>query len=296
MQDEVVTQVADTTHSGNTNSECEFYKNSRSRRWALTLWDEASRDKVWELRPKYFIYGVEQCPKTGRTHYQAFICFDNAKSFKRIHSVLKGTHIEPCHGSTASNIAYCKKDGDWKEFGEIPKDSGHSNVLSNLNQYNTVTDVMVNHPETYCKYRNGINDIMVNIQRLHRFIAVPHVIYLWGKTGTKKTLRTFRAGATPVTYNNGFFSDWGAARTIAIEEFRGDIPLKEVLKLCDQYHNYYTVNIKGGQKLIDLDYIYFTSPYPPRDVYKNTFTLEDNVDQFLRRICEVVECKKDDDV
>ena len=90
-----------------------------------------------------------------------------------------------------------------------------------------------------------------------------------------------------MSYNNGFFSDWMDNRIICIEELRGEIPYNELLKLLDGYHNYYSVNIKGGTKLVDLDKIYITSPLHPRECYRRQNEKSDSINQLLRRITEI---------
>ena len=113
------------------------------------------------------------------------------------------------------------------------------------------------------------------------------VYWLCGPTGTGKTRRVVEAGATTITYNNGFFSDWGDSRVIAFEEFRGEVPYRLILQITDSYHGYYTVNIKGSQKLVDVDVIYFTSPFLPEMVYFQQARDHDVIDQFLRRITRI---------
>ena len=114
------------------------------------------------------------------------------------------------------------------------------------------------------------------------------VFWICGPTGTGKTQRVVAAGATTVTYNNGFFSDWGNSKIIAFEEFRGEVPYRLILQLTDSYHGYYTVNIKGSHKVVDIDCIYFTSPFLPEMVYFQQARDHDLIDQFLRRITEII--------
>ena len=121
--------------------------------------------------------------------------------------------------------------------------------MEDVLQCNSVTEVMETMPDTYVRCRKGIIDLMENKKSKQRYFKPIKVVWTYGPTGTGKTREAFEAGAVNVTYHNGFFSDWGDARIICIEELRGEIPYNELLMLLDAYHNYYHVNIKGGQKL-----------------------------------------------
>lgn len=197
-----------------------------------------------------------------------------------------GVHIEIQRGTNSDADKYCRKEGKIVyEFGKCPNNNGQKNIAEIIESCETIGEIMQKEPETYCQYRNGIRDLMREKQSKNRFFKQPTVIWIYGKTGTGKTRAAFEDGAIPVEYNNGFFSDWGDAKTICIEEFRGGIPYGTLLKLLDGYHNYYQINIKGGQKFVDLDKIYITSPLKPDEII---FTGgADSIDQLLRRITEV---------
>ena len=68
---------------------------------------------------------------------------------------------------------------------------------------------------------------------------------------------------------------------------RGQIPFTELLKITDDYHNYYKVNIKGGFKYVDVDEVYITSPKTPNECYPNQ-TKNDSIEQLTRRIDKIV--------
>jgi len=66
----------------------------------------------------YLVFGKETCPTTGRHHWQSYVEFKNKKTFNQAKRILpEGAHIEAARGDADSNKTYCKKDGDFKEFG-----------------------------------------------------------------------------------------------------------------------------------------------------------------------------------
>lgn len=99
----------------------------RSRNWCFTAWPTPGEvldgtDSFYkEDRMQYLLMGKETCPNTQRLHWQCFVQLMNPAPFASVVSLLDFNvppHIEACRGSPAQNIAYCKKDGDWVDYGE----------------------------------------------------------------------------------------------------------------------------------------------------------------------------------
>lgn len=75
----------------------------------------------------YLVYQLEQCPDTGRLHFQGYL--ETARTvrlgFVRRLNGLEGAHFEHANGSPEQNKAYCTKqesrlDGPW-EHGVISR-------------------------------------------------------------------------------------------------------------------------------------------------------------------------------
>lgn len=277
-----MTQPSDTSTSGNINR--------RARDWIMTIWNPAHLGKLIKDTHEYLLIGAEEtCPDTQRKHNHVVIYFKNARAFSALNNKYPGSWLHAKNGTYEQAKTYAAKEGIYYEHGDLPNENGTNQICMLIEEHDTLKSLMENAPEPYCKYRNGLKDIYAAKEAKKRYFEKPLVTYSWGKTGCGKTKPYFENGYVPVTYNNGFFSDWGDARAIVIEEFRGGIPYAELLKLCDGYHNYYNVNIKNGQKLIDLDFIGFTSPEAPEHWYRNMQCSEgDKLEQWLRRI-DVIE-------
>lgn len=97
---------------------------SRNRNYVFTLnnYNESDETILSLIECKYMLYGREVAPTSGTKHLQGFIVFSNAKSLSAVRRILRGCHIEIARGSAAQCIAYCKKEGDFVERGEIPRD------------------------------------------------------------------------------------------------------------------------------------------------------------------------------
>lgn len=261
----------------------------KRRNYFITFWN---MDYPKSL-PKNATYlcTCEDSAKDGKFHGHAFIYFKNGTTLKGV----KKLFGNDCHAERPQLNSKCieyvlnsveTRKHDFHEYGKRPMDNG-IHQMEQVLECNTITEVMEKMPDTYVKYRNGIKDVINNKQSKNRYHKPPIVHWFYGPTGTGKTREAFEAGAAAVEYNNGFFTDWRDARMICIEELRGEIPYKTLLKLLDAYHNYYTVNIKGSEKFIDLDEIYITSPYRPEAIYTQQVTRVDSIEQLLRRITDL---------
>lgn len=268
-----------TDASGNTTSSA----NRKAKHFQLTLNNvdlyEELKEYITGLKTNtYFIACKENAPTTGHEHIHIYSQFNNATRL----SIKKccGAHIETCNGTPQQNVDYIKKDGNiLDEIGTYRKWGGLPSIVEAKNATDEELD------ELPINYYNTVEKIKAK-RHGERYFKPPTVEWHYGPTGTGKTRKAFEAGAENVIYNNGFFSDWGDARVISIEEMRGQIPFDELLRLTDGYHNYYKVNIKGGDKYIDLDGIFISSPKRPEECYPRQ-TESDNISQLLRRITKI---------
>lgn len=75
---------------------------------------------------KYLVYGRETAPTTGTPHLQGFIVLPRNARLRAVKRVLgvERIHVELSRGSAAQAADYCKKDGDFEEFGQAPVTPG----------------------------------------------------------------------------------------------------------------------------------------------------------------------------
>lgn len=108
----------------------------------------------------YIVFGFE-VGESGTQHLQGFVYFHNAVKFDFVKRTLTGNpHIEPSRGTLAQAIAYCKKDGNYCEFGKKPmtrEEQGqaeveaytHARTCAEEGNYDTVrSDIFIRHYST----------------------------------------------------------------------------------------------------------------------------------------------------
>lgn len=98
-------------------------RNTPLRRIAFTI-NNPSSTRLEELKAIPWIrYGIAAREKgeKGTPHLQCCATFSKQVRFNTVRAAIPGAHIEAMRCSTADNIRYCKKDGDFEEWGDIPK-------------------------------------------------------------------------------------------------------------------------------------------------------------------------------
>ena len=249
---------------------------------------------------KYLLAVPETAPSTGHPHIHCYVWYYKHERLYLDH--LPGCDIQRVKGRPWQVVEYLLKTQDEEGF-EILKETGDrpqkpkwikegrcnahkAQVTAGDVVAMTEDELLQLTPAQYLKAKQ------VRLQEEDRawstkgpyYKKIP-VVWIAGPSGVGKTRWCVEHGATMVTYENGFFSDWGDARIIAFEEFRGQIPYPKFLQITDSYHGYYKVNIKGGHKRVDFDAVYITSPLLPQDCYPRQ-NQKDSLDQLMRRITE----------
>lgn len=154
-----------------------------SKNWCFTLnnYTNADTSRIDGLvtsdpdRIAYVIYGKE-IGQSGTPHLQGFIALKAKSRLVRVKNIIGGNpHLEVARNVPAS-IQYCKKDGDWKEFGSIQKNrQGQRNDLDGFKKavksgMLSLSEIREHHSEVYAKYQRFCIEY---IQDNHPQITVP---------------------------------------------------------------------------------------------------------------------------
>lgn len=236
----------------------------------------------------YFVLGTE-VGESGTKHIQGYIEFATNRKLARLKKELGDSiHWEKRKGTAAQAADYCKKDGDFVEWGEISKgaaNQGRRTDIENVRELalggSGMKDIVqvatsfqaLRFAETTLKYHEKKRDFK------------PRVIWLHGPTGSGKTRRAFEESVNPWISgkNLKWWEGYDAHKHVIIDDFRKDFcTFHELLRILDRYP--YTVEVKGGSRQLLATDIWITSCFPPDEVYD---TRED-VGQLLRRIDEII--------
>ena len=140
---------------------------SRAKRWCFTLnnYNDEHQTKLRAMAPdtEFLIFGRE-VGATGTPHLQGFVIFKSQLRFNRVQELLPGCHLSVAR--TVSQAAeYCRKDGDFEEFGTLPVDT--SGKRSDIDRFKeavengevkTFSDALLEHSAVYAKYPNFVHN------------------------------------------------------------------------------------------------------------------------------------------
>lgn len=262
------------------------------QRWCFTFFYKNGADKkhIQDLeqdrRFTYLCYGKEVCPETGRKHLQGWFYLKDPYQRKTVKKMMGvKCYLEACNGSVAQNEIYCGKDDKVFSFGKIPK-QGTRNDLTEIRTRildgESIRDLLYEgklNNNQQLKFAEGCKKYRRPPKR-----EMPKIYWYYGATGTGKTQTAARKAGDDVYWvepNGEWWDGYCNEESVIWDEFRGQIPLNKWLRLCDR-HPYMGAQ-KGTFEYIQPKKIFFTSPFPPEQVYKNC---GEQIDQLYRRITE----------
>lgn len=236
----------------------------------------------------YIIYGKEISPTTNKPHLQGYVEFVHPKLFKQLIKQISPTHIEIAKSKKEFNIEYCKKDGNWTEFGNTPNESEQGKrsdletikyeIINNGKQVQQILDLITNPQQL--RFAEGLVKYAPQAKRNN-----VHVRWYWGPSGSGKT-KTAYEEFPDAWISSGDFKFWNGyygQKQIILDDLRhDDIKYNILLRILDGYP--FTVNIKGTHTALMAETIIITSTKHPLDTF---FELDEDPTQLTRRINEI---------
>lgn len=260
--------------------------------------NDVNRFKLLIADPRvgYIIIGLEGADDTP--HLQIYVEFNVRTTFAQAKRLLSDRiHIEARCSSATKAAEYCKKEGDFYEYGKISKVTSGARsdldaLFTDLRAGMTINEISVEHFGAFMRYNRSIVSFM-NINASPRdFLS--EVVCLWGKTGVGKTRSVwdFHDKNDIYVHPGGRWFDGYTGQTVALfDDFGGsEFKLSYLLKLLDRYPM--RVPIKGSFAEWRPRTIYLTSNHAPCEWYPNA--KPNHVEALMRRISRCVEMKMDE--
>lgn len=266
----------------------------RSRDWCFTVnnYSDADIETIQGLSSLvvYSIVGKEVAG-TGTPHLQGYLYFSDAKSFQKIQKLLpKGTHIEKAKGTPTQASEYCKKEGDFFEYGALPEKQGKRTDLDIVRE-------MVSQGKTM----NDVIDVAKNFQAIRTAEVLmkyrepkrnwkPTVTWIFGPSGCGKTKMAHELHPDLYRKTNSsgkWFDGYDAHKHVLIDDVKETTReyYSFLLELLDRYEM--RVETKGSSRQFVATDVLLTSIWSPEQLFGSFL----GAVELVRRIDKLIELK-----
>ena len=273
----------------------------RAHRWVFTLNNptaesEAKAKEFLESTRVVLVIAEREVGEQGTPHIQGFFCTDKDYHRSTI-SVWMGSceYLEKAIGSRKSNYLYCTKEGPdalWMQKGihydtkELDTtDQGFAVIHKDL-KTKAPAEFEEEHPQFFFFHRQQCLAAMLDFQESQQKVWPGRLpdknFWVWGKTGTGKTLWAYRVAEGHHMFRKKVSKWWDG-----YDAWRHDLVLVDEWpaasertgltdSLCSLLKNWsdrysFTAEIKGGHVMVHPGrfILIVTSQYPIQDCFTN---------------------------
>lgn len=265
-----------------------YEKDHKDRNWCFTAWEEhqPERPEPQDMKTiKYWVVGREICPETKKVHWQGFISFKNARKPSGVQKLIdkdnwKKVHVEPKlqHSSFDDCRDYCIKDGDAKEWGELPQQGARNdikNFYEDIKKKRKYLEIADDHTECMAKYLKFYKETKFQVAREDVKFEEIEVNVIVGPAGCGKTRSVVEKHpdvywVEPTNSGTVWFDGYDGQEAILFDDFYGGVKYSQMLRFLDGYK--FQLPIKGGFTWKQWKKVYITSNKHPDQWYKHGLT------------------------
>lgn len=275
---------------------------TRSKQFTFTSFQ--SIPPLFTGNMRYLLYAPEFTEKEQH-HWQGFVIWTDAKTISASSKCLGKIAVKMMaeNATIEDNQTYIKgpyskgdkfkpANPDFKEFGKVPEQGKRTDLFELRDEImngKSVNEITLENPNIYHQYGRTIEkleSIYLN-KKIRKEMTTCDWYY--GDTGTGKSHIAFtdyfnfedpKSYYLHDTNDKGWWDHYSQQEYVVINEFRGEIPLKNLLDLIDKWpckvprRNVGTVNFTSKHIII-------TSSKSPSGCYPNC---DDRIEQLLDRI------------
>lgn len=266
----------------------------------------AALKKIGYLR--YACVGKE-VGDSGTPHLQGMCTFTKQVRFNTIRKDFKKAlgflpHIERMLGTPEQAATYCKKDGDYEEWGDVPNPGKRNDLkeaVAELQSGKSISDLIndPNHGTVVVKYHKGLTFLSNELNKL-KLARKKAVVWIHGPTGIGKTRKAMELAETAPGgwWISGsdlkWFDGYAHQQVVIFDDLRyNHASFSFLLRLLDRYE--LQVPIKGGFSRWNPGVIFITSPQSPREMFTTEWRNSESEDlrQLERRCTAILELPTD---
>jgi len=242
----------------------------RSRGYCFTINNPTQIDDdnvdILVTKAIYVIVGKE-VGESGTPHYQGYAWFQNALTFATVQRILTRAHIEKAKAGPTENIAYCKKENNFQEWGNPPSDTNQKRKWTEILQMaraGKLKEIEEQWPHIFLRYYKTLATL---VQPQHLILPSLENEWWYGPTGLGKSKELHEK--YPGFYDKTLNKWWDGYRmedVVVIEEWspKNEITTSFLKRWADHYP--FTAEIKGGV---------MTGIRPKKIIVTSNFTMEE---------------------
>jgi len=221
-------------------------------------------------------------------------------------------HIEKRLGTAQQASDYCKKGDqthqEWQDKGvnganygvnaAILTEHGELKIQGRRTDLEQVYDaakagattmeIIEENPAAYIRNFKGIEAVKDAMIKPRDHNEATECICYYGPTGTGKTRKAVEDNPGAFIQGPGmkqWFDGYQGEKTVIFDEYRGQLPFGQLLKLMDRYAE--RVERKGGSCQFAGRLLIFTMPTHPRKLYPGLEERDGKMDQLRRRFNKI---------
>lgn len=207
---------------------------------AVTIPAKYGEPKFDPTYMSYLVYGLEKAPTTGYEHYQTYVELNEEMAYSDVYKLFGG----PCDISIRRRdkktmIAYCKKDGKWREFGAQMKQGERTDIkdmMKDVKSGEKIVSIAEKYESTWTRNYRAMEyykSLLLAKNKLRKDVSITAIV---GPPGTGKTTLASLMVDLDDTYfktlEGHWYDGYDGEKTIIFDEFRkGSVDLKHLLQL-----------------------------------------------------------------
>ncbi len=253
-------------------------KPVQSKNWLFTDYKSKRFGEIYEEYSdiiSYICVGQEVCPTTNRPHQQGWVQFKRKRRFNGVLRVLGQMNIESCRGTPDQNSKYCKKEGNWEEFGAYSKQGARTDlehIKKMLDDGDTMKEVADCHFGSFLRYNQGMFKYrQLVLEEETRARRELEVTLITGPTGIGKTTMAVGKNDSDTYLIDGcdlrWWDGYEGQRRLVIDEYNNNVPIETLLKLLDGQQK--RLAIKGGFTYAAWTTVYITTNLHDVELHSN---------------------------